>query len=86
MSDIDAAVVVDSLKVLDPNRPIREADIGADIGMRREGPRRDMTPLRNKGNDMAGLNGAQACSATIKNLGQVANLNSRAASSCVSRR
>ena len=26
MSDIDTAVV-DSLKVLDPNRPIREADI-----------------------------------------------------------
>jgi hypothetical protein len=25
-SDIDAAVVVDSLKALDPNRPIREAD------------------------------------------------------------
>ena len=24
-SDIDTAVVVDSLKVLDPNRPIREA-------------------------------------------------------------
>jgi hypothetical protein len=28
VSDIDIAVV-DSLKVLDPNRPIREADIGA---------------------------------------------------------
>jgi hypothetical protein len=27
VSDIDTAVV-DSLKVLDPNRPIREADIG----------------------------------------------------------
>jgi hypothetical protein len=27
VSDIDAAVV-DSLKALDPNRPIREADIG----------------------------------------------------------
>ena len=27
MSDIDT-VVMDSLKVLDPNRPIREADIG----------------------------------------------------------
>ena len=27
MSDIDTAVV-DSLKVLDPKRPIREADIG----------------------------------------------------------
>ncbi|MET0538886.1 MAG: hypothetical protein ABWZ64_13230, partial [Xanthobacteraceae bacterium] len=26
-SDIDAAVVVDSLKALDPNRPIREADM-----------------------------------------------------------
>jgi hypothetical protein len=26
-SDIDAAVVVDSLKALDPNRPIREADV-----------------------------------------------------------
>ena len=30
MSDIDTAVV-DSLKVLDPNRPIREADIGPDL-------------------------------------------------------
>ena len=28
VSDIDTAVV-DSLKMLDPNRPIREADIGA---------------------------------------------------------
>jgi hypothetical protein len=28
VSDIDAAVV-DSLKVLDPNRPIRQADIAA---------------------------------------------------------
>jgi hypothetical protein len=27
VSDIDTAVVVDSLKVLDPKRPIREADI-----------------------------------------------------------
>ena len=27
MSDIDT-VVMDSLKVLDPNRPIREADMG----------------------------------------------------------
>jgi hypothetical protein len=27
VSDIDAAMVVDSLKVLDPKRPIREADI-----------------------------------------------------------
>ena len=27
MSDIDAAMVVDSLKALDPKRPIREADI-----------------------------------------------------------
>ena len=27
MSDIDTAVVVDSLKVLDPEWPIREADI-----------------------------------------------------------
>jgi hypothetical protein len=30
VSDIDTAMVVDSLKVLDPKRPIREADkIGA---------------------------------------------------------
>jgi hypothetical protein len=28
VSDIDTAMVVDSLKVLDPKRPIREADIG----------------------------------------------------------
>ena len=27
MSDIDIVVVVNSLKTLDPNRPIREADI-----------------------------------------------------------
>ena len=27
LSDIDTAMVVDSLKVLDPKRPIREADI-----------------------------------------------------------
>ena len=27
MSDIDAAMVVDSLKALDPKRPIREADV-----------------------------------------------------------
>jgi hypothetical protein len=27
VSDIDTAMVVDSLKVLDPKRPIREADI-----------------------------------------------------------
>jgi hypothetical protein len=27
VSDIDAAMVVDSLKVLDPKRPIREADV-----------------------------------------------------------
>jgi hypothetical protein len=27
VGDIDAAVVVDSLKVLDPKRPIREADV-----------------------------------------------------------
>ncbi len=32
MSDIDT-VAVDSLKVLDPNRPIREADIKADIAL-----------------------------------------------------
>ena len=30
MSDIDT-VLVDSLKALDPNRPIREADINHDI-------------------------------------------------------
>ena len=29
MSDIDTAAVVNGLKVLDPKRPIREADIGA---------------------------------------------------------
>ena len=33
MSDIDT-VVVDSLKALDPKRPIREADIKADIRSR----------------------------------------------------
>ena len=32
MSDIDTAVV-DSLKVLDPNRPIREADINMAVGL-----------------------------------------------------
>ncbi|MGB8831138.1 MAG: hypothetical protein WCC95_03225 [Candidatus Sulfotelmatobacter sp.] len=34
MSDIDTAVVVDGLKVLDLKRPIREADIIADSGLR----------------------------------------------------
>jgi hypothetical protein len=29
-SDIDTAMVVDSLKALDPDRPIREADFGPD--------------------------------------------------------
>ncbi len=38
VSDIDAAVV-DSLKALDPNRPIREADIGG-LGLLR----RKLTP------------------------------------------
>jgi hypothetical protein len=33
VSDIDTAVV-DSLKVLDPDRPIREGDIGASFGVR----------------------------------------------------
>ena len=33
MSDIDT-VVMDSLKVLDPNRPIREADIEPDQHLR----------------------------------------------------
>ena len=32
VSDIDTAVV-DSLKVLDPKRPIREADIGQNTGV-----------------------------------------------------
>jgi hypothetical protein len=30
VSDIDTAMVVDSLKALDPKRPIREADIATD--------------------------------------------------------
>jgi hypothetical protein len=34
VSDIDT-VVVDSLKVLDPKRPIREADIGGVLGRNR---------------------------------------------------
>ena len=34
MSDINTAVL-DSLKVLDPNRPIREADISKDLARRR---------------------------------------------------
>jgi len=34
VSDIDTAVVVDGLKALDPKRPIREADVTADIAFR----------------------------------------------------
>jgi hypothetical protein len=40
-SDIDT-VVVDSLKVLDPNRAIREADIGLASRNVREGPNADI--------------------------------------------
>jgi hypothetical protein len=32
VSDTDTALV-DSLKVLDPERPIREADIGCEVGL-----------------------------------------------------
>ena len=39
MSDIDT-VVVDSLKALDPERPIREADVGAPSGVDGNGPKR----------------------------------------------
>ena len=35
VSDIDTVVVVDSLKALDPERPIREADI-ANLGLGRQ--------------------------------------------------
>ena len=35
MRDIDTPVVVDSLKALDPNRPIREADTNASIWLRK---------------------------------------------------
>jgi hypothetical protein len=35
VSDIDTVVVVDSLKALDPKRPIREADI-ANLGLGRQ--------------------------------------------------
>ena len=34
MSDIDTVVVVDSLKALDPKRPIREADISRSVRLR----------------------------------------------------
>jgi hypothetical protein len=43
-SDIEAAVV-DSLKVLDPERPIREADIAGPVAGR---PRTRMTQLRHR--------------------------------------
>ena len=36
VSDIDAAVVVHSLKVLDPNRPIREAEVPVTFAKRRD--------------------------------------------------
>ena len=39
MSDIDTAMVVDSLKVLDPKPPIREADIAASLLFRHAGTR-----------------------------------------------
>jgi len=38
VSDIDTAVVVDGLKVLDPKWPIREADIRFQRNIRRDGP------------------------------------------------
>ena len=41
MSDIDT-VAVDSLKALDPKRPIREADIRLRCNICREGPISDM--------------------------------------------
>src|SRR5262249_38158508 len=45
-SDIDTEVA-DSLKALDPKRPIREADIGASIAFRRFGPTGDLCwPVR----------------------------------------
>ena len=55
MSDIDTAVV-DSLKVLDPNRPIREADIVLNTTMSASDPKRfigvsDATPMYNLRHD-----------------------------------
>ena len=40
MSDIDIVVVVDSVKVLDPNRPIREADMQRNVWLIRSARRR----------------------------------------------
>ena len=42
MSDIDTAVVVDSLKVLDPEWPIREADTADAHSKRRFRPNSDL--------------------------------------------
>ena len=46
VSDIDIAVV-DSLKVLDPKRPIREADMAADIDLFRCVPQLDSCTAAN---------------------------------------
>ena len=45
MSDIDTAVV-DSLKALDPKRPIREADIAAELSNVRFTPKADIVKHR----------------------------------------
>ena len=45
VSDIDTAAA-DSLKVLDPKRPIREADIGTQSWNVRFGPNADMPVIR----------------------------------------
>ncbi len=44
VSDIDT-VVVDSLKALDPEWPIREADVSEQRGQFRLVPERDITPV-----------------------------------------
>jgi hypothetical protein len=43
VSDIDTAAVVNGLKVLDPKRPIREADIRLRRSERRFGPTTDVS-------------------------------------------
>ena len=53
-SDVDTAVV-DSLKALDPNRPIREADISEQADEVAEVPIPDLVPSRQLNTSQLGL-------------------------------
>ena len=63
MSDIDT-IVVDSLKVLDPNRPIREATLLFNYSNGRKGPCVDGSELARTFFTSAALVGAAMCSAS----------------------